>query len=151
MCVVRTADGRSYGHVITKISRKDGLPNFLRYGALLARVSARSRAPNVRSWGFPRSAKMPAWLWPHCGNHLHTCRSFEAIRTGHFTLWWVWRPKIEIRIATSAFVIDERWYVVFTGNHVNVQEFIAWDRPHLSKLRMVIRSKNPETAICHVR
>ncbi|CAH3020079.1 unnamed protein product, partial [Porites evermanni] len=65
MCVVRTADGRSYGHVITKISRKDGLPNFLRYGALLARVSARSRAPNVRSWGFPRAAKMPAWLWPH--------------------------------------------------------------------------------------
>ena len=36
---VRT-DGRAYGHVITKISRMDGLPNFLnRYGAPLARTS----------------------------------------------------------------------------------------------------------------
>ena len=86
MPVVRTADDRAYGHVITKISRIDGLPNFLRYGALLARVCARSRVPNVRSWGFPRAAKMPAWLWPHCGNHLHACRSFEEVRTGQFTL-----------------------------------------------------------------
>ena len=33
--VVKT-DGRAYGHVITKISRMDGLQNFLRYGAPLA-------------------------------------------------------------------------------------------------------------------
>ena len=36
--MVRT-DGQVYGHVITKISRIDGLPNFLRYGAPLARIS----------------------------------------------------------------------------------------------------------------
>ena len=34
--IVRT-DGRTDGHVITKISRMDRLPNFLRYGAPLAR------------------------------------------------------------------------------------------------------------------
>ena len=94
--------------------------------SLKVQVAMRFPARNTSSclWR-PRAAKMPAWLWPHCGNHLHACRSFEAVRTGQFTLWWVWRPKIEIRIATSAFVIDERWYVVFMGNHVNVQEFIA--------------------------
>ena len=33
-------DGRVYGHVIAKISRMDGLPNFVnRYGAPLARTS----------------------------------------------------------------------------------------------------------------
>ena len=37
MSVVRT-DRRAYGHVITRISRLDRLPNFLRYGAPLARA-----------------------------------------------------------------------------------------------------------------
>ena len=32
-------DSRAYGHVITEISRIDRLPNFLRYGAPLARTS----------------------------------------------------------------------------------------------------------------
>ena len=36
------ADGLAYGHVITKISRVDRLPNFLRYVASLAR-----RAPLI--------------------------------------------------------------------------------------------------------
>ena len=40
-------DGRSYGHLITKISRMDGLPNFLRYGAPLARALRTRRAPQV--------------------------------------------------------------------------------------------------------
>ena len=35
--MVRT-DGRAYGHVITKISRMDRLPNFRRHGAPLARA-----------------------------------------------------------------------------------------------------------------
>ena len=35
--VVRT-DGRAYGHVITKISRMDRLPNFRRHGAPLTRA-----------------------------------------------------------------------------------------------------------------
>ena len=38
MAVVPT-NGRAYGHVITKISRMDGSPNFLRYGAPLSRAS----------------------------------------------------------------------------------------------------------------
>ena len=33
--VVRTAVGRAYGHVITKISRMGRLPNFLTHGAAL--------------------------------------------------------------------------------------------------------------------
>ena len=33
------ADGLAYGHVITKISRVDRLPNFLRYVASLAHAS----------------------------------------------------------------------------------------------------------------
>ena len=37
MPVVRT-DGRTYGYVITKISRMGRLPDFLRYGATLARA-----------------------------------------------------------------------------------------------------------------
>ena len=45
MPVVRTdsgrADGRAYGHVITKIFRIGRLPHFLRYGAALARVKLR--------------------------------------------------------------------------------------------------------------
>ena len=34
-------DGRAYGHVITKISRMDGLPDFLRYGAPLVHAWSR--------------------------------------------------------------------------------------------------------------
>ena len=39
--MVRTdgrTDGRAYGHVITKISRMDRLPNFRRHGAPLTRA-----------------------------------------------------------------------------------------------------------------
>ena len=38
MPVVRT-DGQTYGYVITKIYRMDGLPNYFRYGPPLARTS----------------------------------------------------------------------------------------------------------------
>ena len=38
--------GRTYADVITKISRTDSLPNYLRYGAPLAR--ARSSAINLK-------------------------------------------------------------------------------------------------------
>ena len=44
MPVVRT-DGRANGYVINKISRMDGLPNFLRYGARLPRASRARGAP----------------------------------------------------------------------------------------------------------
>ena len=44
MSVVRT-DGQAYGHVISKISRQDRLPNFLRYGAPLARALHALGAP----------------------------------------------------------------------------------------------------------
>ena len=37
-------DGRSYGHVITKFSGLDGLPNFLTHGAPLARFARWSSA-----------------------------------------------------------------------------------------------------------
>ena len=39
------SDGRTYGHVITKISRMNRLPNFLRYGAQLASASRARGAP----------------------------------------------------------------------------------------------------------
>ena len=39
------ADGRAYAHVITKISRMDRLPDFLRYRAPLERSSREPRAP----------------------------------------------------------------------------------------------------------
>ena len=39
-------DGRSYGHVITKFSRLDGLPKFLTHGAPLARFARWSSAKN---------------------------------------------------------------------------------------------------------
>ena len=38
--------GRSYGHVITKFSRPDGLPKFLTHGAPLARFARWSSAKN---------------------------------------------------------------------------------------------------------
>ena len=38
------ADGRTYGHVITKFSRLGGLPNFLTHGAPLARFARWSSA-----------------------------------------------------------------------------------------------------------
>ena len=44
MPVVRT-DGRANGYVINKISRMDGLPNFLKYGARLPRASPARGAP----------------------------------------------------------------------------------------------------------
>ena len=38
-------DGRAYGHVITKISRMDRLPNLVRHGAPLARTLRPLEAP----------------------------------------------------------------------------------------------------------
>ena len=47
MPVVRTY-GRAYGHEITQISRMDGSPNFLGYGASLARAPCARGAPLLR-------------------------------------------------------------------------------------------------------
>ena len=44
------SDGRTYGHVITKISRMERLPNFLRYGAQLASASRARGAPVSRNF-----------------------------------------------------------------------------------------------------
>ena len=41
--------GRTYADVITKISRMDGLPNYLRYGAPLAGAS-RARSSAITRW-----------------------------------------------------------------------------------------------------
>ena len=38
-------DGRTYGHVITNMSRMGRLPHFLRYGATLASASRALGAP----------------------------------------------------------------------------------------------------------
>ena len=44
VCTDGRTDGRSYGHVITKFSGLDGLPNFLTHGAPLARFARWSSA-----------------------------------------------------------------------------------------------------------
>ena len=60
MSEVRT-DRRAFGHVITRISRLDRLPNFLRYGVPLARALLALRAPlliNVKFSIFSRVSKV---------------------------------------------------------------------------------------------
>ena len=60
MSVART-DRRAYGQVITRISRLDRLPNFLRYGVPLARALHALRAPlwiNVKFSIFSRVSKV---------------------------------------------------------------------------------------------
>ena len=46
----RTAGGRAYGHVITKIFRMGRLPHFLRYGATLAWSSAIKQIDSLLPW-----------------------------------------------------------------------------------------------------
>ena len=52
-------DGRSYGHVITKFSRLDGLPNFLTHGAPLARFARWSSAIKGAMYNFQ---KVGVWV-----------------------------------------------------------------------------------------
>ena len=60
MPVVRT-DGRANGYVIKKISRMDGLPNFLKYGARLPRASPARGAPLKKYKNNTLKRKLKRW------------------------------------------------------------------------------------------
>ena len=78
------SDGRTYGHVITKISRMNRLPNFLRYGAQLASASRARGAPlSCNFCHFLKSA--PTFLddeFEDCFVHLYSvpCTDQCAVR-----------------------------------------------------------------------
>ena len=58
--------GRTYADVITKISRMDSLPNYLSYGAALARAS--------RALGAPLMFKLP--FIDVLNNLIHTLKAY---------------------------------------------------------------------------
>ena len=68
--------GRTYADVITKISRMDSLPNYLSYGAPLARALRAQGAPlrRIRKYLSRRSTETP--IHAFVSSHVDYCNSF---------------------------------------------------------------------------
>ena len=125
------ADGRAYGHVVTQISRMDKLPNFLSYGAPLA-----------RAWSSPIRSKVvknSEWL----------LMNTKAIIEFDFLIRWriIYIQEAVIHLGHNILQssISTILHIIFSLIH-----FVNWHGKIKKVLAVLGRTQNKQCLIVHI-